>query len=55
MDLREAIYKRRSVREYLEKPVDQEILMELIDAAIQAPVRSINSHARSLSCVIELY
>jgi nitroreductase len=50
MDLHEAIYKRRSVREYLEKPVDQEILIELIDAAIQAP-SAVNQQPCSFSVV----
>lgn len=50
MDLREAIYKRRSVREYLEKPVDQEILVELVDAAIQAP-SAINQQPCSFSII----
>ena len=50
MDLREAIYKRRSVREYLEESVDQEILVELIDAAIQAP-SAVNQQPCSFSIV----
>ncbi len=37
MDLIEAIYHRRAVREYTKEPVDQETLKYLIDAAIQAP------------------
>jgi nitroreductase len=50
MDLREAIYTRRSVREYLEKPVDQEILVELVDAAIRAP-SAVNQQPCSFSIV----
>ena len=50
MDLREAIYKRRSIREYLEKPIDQEIFVELIDAAIQAP-NAVNQQLCSFSIV----
>ena len=37
MDLREAIYTRRAVREYTAEPVDEKTIRELIDAAIQAP------------------
>jgi nitroreductase len=37
MKLVDAIYHRRAVREYLDRPVEQSILRDLIDAAIQAP------------------
>ena len=37
MDVVEAIYHRRAVREYTSDLVDQETLKFLIDAAIQAP------------------
>lgn len=37
MDLLEAIRRRRSVREYTEEPVDDALLRELIEAAVQAP------------------
>jgi nitroreductase len=37
MDLKEAIYTRRAVREFTAEPVDEEILRQLIDAAVQAP------------------
>jgi nitroreductase len=37
MDLREAIYTRRSVRAYADRPVDEKTLRTLIDAAVQAP------------------
>lgn len=37
MDLKEAIYSRRAVREYTAEPVDEKVLRQLIDAAIQAP------------------
>lgn len=37
MDLLEAIRTRRSVREYTEEPVDDAVLQELIEAAVQAP------------------
>jgi nitroreductase len=37
MDLKEAIYSRRAVREFTLQPVDEDVLRQLIDAAIQAP------------------
>jgi nitroreductase len=37
MELKEALYTRRAVRSYTPDPVDQNQLLELIDAAIQAP------------------
>lgn len=37
MDLREAIYTRRAVRDYTGQPIDDKIIGDLIDAAIQAP------------------
>lgn len=37
MDLKEAIYSRRAVREYTAEPVDEATIRALIDAAIQAP------------------
>jgi nitroreductase len=37
MDLREAIYGRRAVREFTKEPVDETIIRQLIEAAIQAP------------------
>ena len=37
MDLKEAIYTRRAVREFTAVPVPDETLRELIDAAVQAP------------------
>jgi nitroreductase len=37
MDLKEAIYTRRSVRDFTEDAVDEKTLKELIGAAIQAP------------------
>lgn len=37
MDLKEAIYTRRAVREFTAEPVDEKTLRQLIDAAIQAP------------------
>ncbi len=37
MDLKEAIYTRRAVREFTAEPVNEAIIRELIDAAVQAP------------------
>jgi len=37
MDLKQAIYMRRSVREFTAEPVEQKLLRELINAAVQAP------------------
>jgi nitroreductase len=37
MDVMEAIYSRRSVREYTGEPVEHVVIERLIDAAVQAP------------------
>jgi nitroreductase len=37
MDLKEAIYTRRSIRAYEPRPVDRDLIRQLIDAAVQAP------------------
>lgn len=37
MDIQQAIYGRRAVRQYTGEPVSESVLRELIDAAIQAP------------------
>jgi hypothetical protein len=37
MDIREAIYTRRAVREFTSEPVSESIIRDLIDAAVQAP------------------
>lgn len=37
MDLTEAIYTRRAVRQFTAEPVGEDMLRQLIDAAIQAP------------------
>lgn len=37
MDLKEAIYTRRSIRAYESKSVDHDVVQQLIDAAVQAP------------------
>lgn len=51
MDVRDAIFGRRAVREYAPDPVDPEILNDLIDAAIHAP-SAMNAQPWSF-CVIE--
>lgn len=50
MDLKEAIYTRRAVRDFTETPVDDKTLTELIDAAIQAP-SAVNQQPYSF-CVV---
>ncbi|MEW5912769.1 MAG: nitroreductase family protein [Thermodesulfobacteriota bacterium] len=37
MDVRKAIYKRRSVRSFKQKPIDQDLLRELVDVARVGP------------------
>ena len=37
MELKDAIYSRRSVRKYTDKIVDKETINELINAAVKAP------------------
>lgn len=37
MDLKEAIYSRRSVRDFTTAPIDEKVLTELINVAVQAP------------------
>ncbi len=37
MELKNAIYERRSVRKYLDKPIEAEVLKEIIDAGLWAP------------------
>ena len=50
MDLKEAIYTRRSVRNFTANPVDENTLAELIRAAIQAP-SAVNQQPYSF-CVV---
>jgi len=50
MDLKEAVYSRRSVREYAAKAVDEATIRALIDAAIQAP-NAVNQQLWSF-CVV---
>lgn len=42
MDILDLLYKRRSIRKYKEKPVEKEILEELLKAAMCAPSSSNN-------------
>jgi nitroreductase len=50
MELIEAIYSRRAVREFTAEPVDGQMLQQLIDAAIQAP-SAVNQQPWSFSVV----
>jgi nitroreductase len=50
MELKEVIYGRRSVRQFRSGLVDQNLLLELIDAAVQAP-SAVNQQPWSF-CVI---
>lgn len=50
MDLIEAIYSRRAVREFTAEPVNEKILQQLIDAAVQAP-SAVNQQPWSFSVV----
>jgi len=50
IDLVEAIYTRRAVREFTSEPVDSETIRQLIDAAIQAP-SAVNEQSWAFSVV----
>jgi nitroreductase len=50
MDLMDAIYTRRAVRDYKDTPLDDQTLRKLIDAAVQAP-SAINEQPWSF-CVV---
>ncbi len=52
MDLMEAIYSRRAVREYTSESVDEKTLRQLIDAAIQAP-SAVNEQPWFFSVVLD--
>jgi nitroreductase len=52
MDLKEAIYTRRAVRDFTDEPVDAESIRELINAAIQAP-SAVNQQPWSFSVVCD--
>ncbi len=51
MDLKQAIYSRRSVREFTAEAIEQKVLRDLIDAAVQAP-SAVNQQPWSF-CVVE--
>jgi len=40
MDVMEAILSRRSIRQYIDKPVPEEVIKELLEAAMSAPSAS---------------
>jgi nitroreductase len=50
MDLKEAIYSRRAVRQFTAEAVDERTIRELIDAAVQAP-SAVNQQPWSFSVV----
>jgi nitroreductase len=50
MDVLKAIYGRRALREFNTRPVDESVLRELIDAAIQAPSKRGQSAALVILC-----
>jgi nitroreductase len=50
MNIQEAVYTRRAVREYTGETVDQNTIRQLIDAAIQAP-SAVNEQPWSFSVV----
>ena len=52
MDLLEAVYSRRAVREFTAEPVDEKTLRQLIDAAIQAP-SAVNEQPWLFSVVLD--
>jgi len=37
MELKQAIYTRRATREFTTEPVGEKLILDLIDAAVQAP------------------
>lgn len=49
MELYEAIYSRRTVRDFIEKQIDVEIIKKIIDAGLQAPS---NNHMREWEFII---
>jgi hypothetical protein len=52
MDLKEAIYRRRAVRNFTAESIDKKTLRQLIDAAIQTP-SAVNQQPWSFSVVRE--
>ena len=49
MDLYEAIYSRRTVRDFAEKEISNELIQKLIDAGLQAPS---NNHLREWEFIV---
>ena len=49
MNINEAIYGRRSTREYTTETVDEVVIGRLIDAAVQAP-SAVNQQTRTAIC-----
>jgi nitroreductase len=50
MDLKEAIYNRRAVRNFTAEPVSENVLRPLIEAAIQAP-SAVNQQSWTFSII----
>jgi nitroreductase len=50
MDLKQAIYSRRAVRQFTAEPIDEKMLVQLIEAAIQAP-SAVNAQPWSFTVV----
>jgi len=50
MDLKEAVYSRRAVRNFTAESVDENVLRQLVDAAVQAP-SAVNQQAWTFSIV----
>lgn len=50
MELKDAIHRRRSCRDYTAEPVDDTVLRALIDAAIQAP-SAVNTQSWSFTVI----
>ena len=46
MELKDAIAKRYSVRSYLDKKVDKELVKEILEVSKRAPSALIRSHGR---------
>jgi nitroreductase len=40
MDLKEALYTRRAIREFTAEPITESVIRDLVDAAVQAPSAS---------------
>ncbi len=53
MDVFEAIHGRRSIRAYLDEPVDHAVIADLVWAAVQAPTPPTSGDRAWAFCVIE--